>query len=441
PAVTQAVAVQPAAQLVPIRIRNKWTSGARGKAMQWMLASFAKKRPDILVQFEPGEAETTGEHQIHFAAGTVAEVALISGPGFLQFRPYLVDVTDLLAKAGVNYEDYLFIPDHYSDNKIDHSFPAPQIMTGPQMGMPFQGSINGFLANTTLAEKLGVPLPSSEGSWTWDNWSEWDKKFTDPAAGTYGGWARNDPQFFYWPQLYTNGLKKYVNDALTKTMWDLPEVVEAYKYLLDKIFVHKVSPPAEAAKQLSAEFGDPFSSGKVGIVASGQVYGTGNLLPRIGEKFKWTLLPAVTARQGTAPGHSWNIQPHVITLSAQRRGTVEQATALAMYFAGEEVQTRTGIDRGHMPIHKKALQAATSVAPPPDGMKWLVAYGLRPDKRQLVGWNTWEEWYSGHNAIADKAFVGQQTAEQNIAAMQAYGAKILGAYDGPKPTVKAPVYP
>ena len=115
-------------------------------------------------------------------------------------------------------------------------------MTGPQFGMPFQIAISGFVANNSLAESAGVMLPDSEGSWTWDDWTEWDARFTDPDAGTYGTWARDDYEFQYMPQMYSNGLKKPFDDGLTTTMFDLPEALEAWEYLINKIYVHGTSP-------------------------------------------------------------------------------------------------------------------------------------------------------------------------------------------------------
>ena len=67
-----------------------------------------------------------------------------------------------------------------------------------------------------------------------------------------------------------------------------------------------------------------------------------------------------------------------MTTSAARDGLEEQSTALAVFLAGEEYQGRVGLERGHMPVHKAAISAPESVAPPPEGMEWLKVYADRP---------------------------------------------------------------
>ena len=75
--------------------------------------------------------------------------------------------------------------------------------------------------------------------------------------------------------MYSNGLKKPFDDGLTKTMFDQPEALEAWEYLINKIFVHRTSPPADHIKTISGDYQDPFTAGKIGIWPSGRVYSTG----------------------------------------------------------------------------------------------------------------------------------------------------------------------
>ena len=175
-------------------------------------------------------------------------------------------------------------------------------MTGRQFGLPFELSISGFLANVTLAESAGVRLPDSENSWTWDDWTEWDARMTDPETGTFGTWARDDYAGQYMPQMYTNGLKKPFDDGLTKTMFDQPEALEAWTYLIDKVFERKTSPGVGEAKELAGEYGNPFAAGKIGIWPTDKVGATGVEAPRIKDRFTWTLLPEVVAPGGGPPG-------------------------------------------------------------------------------------------------------------------------------------------
>jgi ABC-type glycerol-3-phosphate transport system substrate-binding protein len=410
--------------------------------MQWGMKRFAELRPEIFVKLEP-TGSLIDSLALQFAAGTAPHVALLSQSDFLRFHAdgAFTNIDDLMPKLGVVKSDYYFLPDAYTFNNTDHSFPQPVDMTGPQFGMPFQFAINGFLANVTLAESSGVTLPDTDGGWNWDDWSEWEKQMTDADAGIYGTWARDDYEFQYMPQMYSNGLAKPFDDGLTKTMYDLPQAGEAWEYLINKIFVHKTSPLSEQTKELGGEFGDGFNAGKIGIWAAGRVYSTGFALPRIKDRFTWTLLPEPIAGRGGPPGHSTNDQPDLVTNSAGRDGSEEQAAALAVFLAGEEYQSRVGIDRGHMPVHKAAIAKAESQAAPPEGMKWLKVYADRPDNRSLYPFSTWREWFLQSRSLGQKAWVGEQSPAEALEAMQAWGVRHLSQYDGPKPFVKDPVYP
>ena len=434
----------PPKEHVEIRFVTDHTAGPRGAAMQWGLAEFAKLRPDVFVKLEPA-ASLIDSLAIQFAAGTAPHVALLSQSDFIRFHEdgAFTEITEELAKRDDFVPaDYYFLPDAYTSNNIDHSFPQPSLMTGPQFGMPFQFAISGFVANISLAEaSSGVTLPDSENSWNWDDWTEWDAQITDPETDTFGTHARDDYEFQYMPQLYSNGMKKPFDDRLTKTMYDLPEAGEAWEYLINKIFVHKTSPPAEQVKELGGEFGNPFGAGKIGIWPSGTVYSTGFHVPRIKDRFTWTLLPEVIAGRGGAPGHSTNDQPNLVTNTAGRDGTVEQSTALSVFLASEEYQGRVGIDRGHMPVHRAAIGAPTSLAPPPEGMKWLKVYADRPDNRSLYPFNTFSEWIGQHRAVSAKGWTGDQSPAESLQAAQDWGVRHLAAYDGATPFVSSPVYP
>ncbi len=433
----------PAREPVELRFVTDHTSGPRGAVMQWGLNRLVELRPDIFVNLEPTDSliETFANHLIE---GSAPHVQMLHQSDFLYFHDFgaFTEINRLLPKFDVIKEDYYFIPDSYTLNGIDHSLPQPALMTGPQFGMPFQIAISGFVANISLAESVGVTLPDSEGSWTWDDWTEWDARFTDPDTGTYGTWARNDYEFQYMPQMYSNGLKKPFDDDLTKTMFDLPEALEAWEYLIDKIYVHGTSPAADQIEAISgADYYEPFAAGKIGIWPSGRVYATGFSLPIINERFKWTLLPAVVAGRGGPPAHGWSEQPNLVTISAETDGLEEQSTALAVFLAGEEYQGQVGIERGHMPVHRASIGAPDSVAPPPEGMKWLKAYADSPDNRSLFPSSTWREWWVRHRELALTGWTGERSPAAALEACQAWGVEHFSGYEGPKPFVREPVYP
>ena len=416
-------------------------AGPRGAAMKWGLRRFADHRPDITVKVEPEDGVPT-----RFVAGTAPHVAQLQEGAFLSFlvEDRLVEISGLLRQMSVVKEDYYFVPDTYTWNDLNHSFPAPRLMQGPQFGMPFQIEISGFVANATLAEVAGVSLPDGENSWTWDSWSELDAKMTDPEAGTFGTWARQDYHRQYMPLMHSNGLKKPFDDGLTKTMFDQPEALEAWEYLISKVTVHRTSPTPDETPAVAGDYSNPFAAGKIGIWPGGRAFSTGYGLAKIKQRFHWTLLPEPVAIRGGAPAHLVTETPNLVSSSATRDGLEEQATALAVYLAGEEFQGRVGIERGHMPVHKAGIGAPTSVAPPPDGMQWLKVYADRPANRSRYYFGSWWEWWRHNQTLGHEGWTGEQTPAEALEACQAWGIKHLAEYQGRggrEPFVREPVYP
>ena len=413
----------------------------RGAAMKWGLRRFGDKRPDITVKVEPEDGVPT-----RFVAGTAPHVAQMQQGAFLSLlgEDAFVEVSGLLSQMNVVKEDYYFVPDTYTWNDLDHSFPPPRLMQGPQFGMPFQIEISGFVANATLADIAGVSLPDSENSWTWADWSEWDATMTDPEADTYGTWARQDYHRQYMPLMYTNGLRKPFDDGLTRTMFDQPEALEAWEYLISKVTVHRTSPAHDETPEVSGDNSNPFAAGKIGIWPGGRAFSTGYGLAKIKERFRWTLLPEALAMRGGPPAHPVTETPNLVSSSATRDGLEEQATALAVFLAGEEFQGRVGIERGHMPVDKAAIGSSASVAPPPDGMQWLKAYADRPANRSRFYFGTWWDWWQRNQTLGHKGWTGEQSPAEALEACQAWSIKHLAEYQGlggRKPFVSSPVYP
>ncbi len=455
---------------VEVRYATDHVFGPRGDTMQWGWELFARVFPHILVRVEPlrnavtdlrrflgpkppplplstytGDAVQIQRALWQREAEPPPHVVLLSQQEFLRFGELggFLQIDDVLAKSDYfQRDDLYFVPDTFTDadSGLDHSFPQPTVMAGRQFGLPFALSISGFLANQSLADDAGVRLPDSEDSWTWDGWTEFDAMMTDPEHGTFGTWARDDFAGQYLPQMYTNGLKKPFDDGLTKTMFDQPEALEAWTYIIDKIFERKTSPTVRETRSLSGEYSNPFVAGRVGIWPTDRVGATGLKAPQIVDRFSWTLLPEVVAPGGGPPGHSWSMQANLVTVSAELDGNVEEATLFAEFLAGERFQGQVGIERGHVPVHRSVMDSPESKEPPPEGMKWLKVYAERPDNRSPYPFEGWETWWRHHKGLAWKGWFGTQSAEESLAACQAWGERYFSLYDGPKPYVREPVY-
>ena len=114
-----------------------------------------------------------------------------------------------------------------------------------------------------------------------------------------------------------------------------------------------------------------------------------------------------------------------MTRAASRDGVVEESMALAVFLASEDYQRRVGIERGHMPVHKAAIGAPESLAPPPRGMKWLKYYADRPNNRSLFPFSSWRAWWERHRELARNGWTGEQTPTEALEACQAWGVEHL----------------
>ena len=367
---------RPYSAIAEIRYATDHVAGPRGDAMRWGLERFSQWAPHIRVVLQRGDDRTVVSPTnltLYQLSDSTPHVSLLSQAHFLRLRheprnfdtsPF-ADIREPLAK-NPDYdfiqERLYFVPDSCTLDNLDHSFPQPTVLEFwpelPRSGLPFELSISGFMANASLAEGAGVRLPDGEDSWTWDDWTELDARMTDPETGTFGTWIRDDYAGQYMPQMYTNGLKKPFDDGLTKTMFDQPEALEAWTYLIGKVFKRKTSPTVLEAKQLAGEFGNPFAAGKIGIWPTDQVGSTGLEASRIKDRFTWALLPEVVVPGGGSPGHSWSIRSNLVTGVGEHDGNVHHAVDLAVFLAGERFQGRVGIERGHLPVNRTGPRSA-----------------------------------------------------------------------------------
>ncbi|MBM4436453.1 MAG: hypothetical protein FJ029_04285 [Actinobacteria bacterium] len=422
----------PQAGLVQVRYVSDHTSGPRGGAMQWGLAEYAKRTPSILVKFEPQPGDYKDSYPLQMAAGTQAEVGMTDGGmlGAFAAQGGFTQINDVLAKRkDWKKEDYYFIPDTCTVN-FDHTSaegkPAPTVLAGPQFGVPFQGAVNGLLVNVTLGEQTGAGFP--QAGWRYDQeFLEAAKKATNADKKTWGAWARQDYEFHYASMAYGWGAKAPRNAQETELILFDDGGMEGLRFSVDMIHKHKVSFTVASTQAVQGEFGDPFNSGNVFAWLSGRVYSSGFAVPRIKDRFKWSLAPMpVGPASGGKAIHHWNDQPNLITNAAQRLGTVEQAVDLVVFLGGPVYQGRVSIDRGHLPMFKAALDSPEAKTPPPEGMQWLKTYADTPNARHLEmalpNWWGMNEW---RNTYISRAYTGDSTVEKAVEDAKAFVKKEL----------------
>ena len=221
--------------------------------------------------------------------------AFVNDGGFTQINDGLAKRDDYIPA------DYYFIPELYTvyhDHAHDERSNPSNVIEGAQFRMPFQGARGGIVMNTTMGEEAGVEFPSD--GWTYAvAFLDGARKASDPDTDQWGTWARNADE---------TGLDVFDKGG-----------DRGLKFDVGLIHDEQVSFPDSEAKRVAGEFGNAFASGKVWSWLGGRVYPSGFDVPRIKDRFRWSLDP-MPIGPIDEERHAWNDQPNLITDGAERRG-------------------------------------------------------------------------------------------------------------------------
>ena len=412
PATTaEAASVIPQGDPVTIEFTSDHSSGLRGKSMQWALAEYAKLRPSVNVRYTPQPGDFIDTFAIKIAAGSESETALLEGGFFFQHVDSFTQINDVVDKhPDFQPDQYYFVPDTYTTN-FDLDVPLTTEMAGPQFGMPYQGVLSGLRYNIDLFEGAGVDPPGED--WTWGSQvTEAAKQLTNPDGSSFGiiSSGGSDPHQVGPPCWGYGGTQWYNPDG--SGMGTLQNGgIDGMRLLVSWVRDLKVSPAVDAGKELAGEFGNPFEAGKVGMFPA-RVSDIGGPQNAIGDRFRWGIAPMPLGDvSGDRPVHK-NDQPHFVTSSAQRKGTVEPSVDFLVFLAGPVVQDRKAIDRGDMPVWKASFETPEALAGPPEGMEWV------KHTADLAEFRTWQFYTGVHGELAGfrgmlhAAWTGDQTVEQ-----------------------------
>lgn len=413
----QAAEPPPQQKAVEIEFVHDHVSGPRGEAMRWGLASFASQFPEINVRFVVQPADFEDSFAIQQAANSQGEVALLSGAFFMSWVEggAFTQINEALSKnPRWDPSAQFFGPDAFSINfwnRVPSSHLEP--ISGPTFGLPYQGNMIGYFFNVDMMTKAGIEFPTV-GKWGIETeYLEALKKGTDPEIGQWGtrGLTGAWPHGLFLPLALSDRddlMPVYNSDATRFEAYD-EGGDRGLQFIIDMARTHKVSYPPGDYREIAGEFGDPFSAGKQMIWNAGGAVGT--LANRIKDRFEWSMGPIPEGRNGEPHPNNFDGQPHLITNTAERRGTVEQAVELINFFVGPGVQGRIAIDRGSLPYNKEAIASAEMAAGPPANHSLWNDQAQRTDHRHLQWAHpNWSEMWPIFRW--DKTFLGEETVEE-----------------------------
>ncbi|HEU5315827.1 MAG TPA: sugar ABC transporter substrate-binding protein [Chloroflexota bacterium] len=219
---------------------------------------------DLITKLQTGAASDTMPDNCHTYLGNQSFHNFVATGAFL-------NIDAMLARDKVDLKQWF--TDVIDIMKID----------GKQFGLPYKGQVlaAGFYYNINLFEKRGIPLPTN--TWTYDDLIKASQQLTERAGSevTQYGYAVNSwgGEAFVAHLRAFNG-DNYSKDGKKSTM-DTPEVLEAMQWYENLMNRERIMHPiANAAVS--------FVDGKVAMI--GRTYfnfKTVELLPKVGDKFKW----------------------------------------------------------------------------------------------------------------------------------------------------------
>lgn len=401
-----ATAPAKAGPVVEISLATDWTEGARGETMKQAVPEFEKQNAKYRLKVEPIGGDYYDKLAVQIAGGTAADVMLFSGAFFLNFQQKgaFADITPRLKILNIDPAKFTSVPKVFEAE-------------GKQYGMPFQLTITTWYANVDMFEKAGVPLPK-EG-WTWDELLDTAKKLTKSGEKQFGVWMLNSAESFWGPLMLSAGGNLFNKDH-TKTAFADGNGFDGFKFAVELVTKHKVSPsPAESKALALPETSNLFAAGRTAMTA-GNSGSVGFLTSVVKDRFRWQPIPQPVYPKTGQWRTTFNDQPHVINGKAK---DLDGAVALAVFMASEFVQGLVAVQRGSTPVQRSLQSSDAYLKPPPANMQQILKNLEKAEDLNFTA--NWLEWWRAFHAETDKAFIGEATPEEAFKKAIEAGDKVL----------------
>lgn len=283
---------------------------------------------------------------------------------------------------------------------------------GAIYAMPKDVGPFSFGYNKTMFEAAGIPLPSVDEPYTWDEFIDVAKKLTldTDGDGVLDQWGTGlnvqwNLQSFVW----SNG-GDWLNDDRTEVTVDSPEFAEALQFFADMQNVAQVTPSVTDAQTLDTY--QRWMQGEIGFFPVGPwdvpTYETLD--------FDWDLIPYPVGSTGETA--TW-----VGTLGiavAESSKNADLATKLAIYLSTDETAQQSLVDAGVQVPNLKDMAdtwVASATLPPANKQEFLDI--VNDDGRALPANTTYSaEWYDELFKNIQPVLDGKQTAADYLAEVQ-----------------------
>lgn len=317
-----------------------WTIA--GREWQKMFAQkYQQEHPEVNLRIDEIVYNDMAKKQLaEIATGTLQD-AVYSGIKWMSYSAY--------KGAFRAIDDYV----KQKDPGIDDYYPSGLAGTkfeGKMYALPFEvnpGNLNVIVYNKDMLQKKGVAEPTD--NWTFDQYTEFATKMTDPAAKIYG-----TDIFFGTYYDFSALVRSYGGDDLSEdgkqfTFNTDPMSIKAAQWAVDVRVKYKAA-PSRAESQ-----GIQFPAGQLASTAQG-VQSVVSLGKTIADKFKWGVVLGPTGTNGMRGQDGFVTMYNIYSKSK----VPEAAYDLIMYMTSKDTALWAMANQGQ-PSARKSVWTAPEV--------------------------------------------------------------------------------
>jgi len=318
-----------------IEVSHGYTD-VEAKALTSLADQWNKDHPSTKVKllFNGGNDSALQKTVAGFTAGNYPDVAYEYGSSAAQLarQPKLVDLTDKVKAASVNWSD--FYPSERQAATVN----------GKVVGFPALVDNLALVYNKKLFAAAGVAPPNA--SWTWADFRAAAKKLTDASTHTYG-WAyvndgSEDTVWRYLAMLWQAGGELLTPDN-KKPAFDSPAGLAALQQLHDMAVTDK----SVYLDTGNGDYLNLFNSGKIAMLWTGP-WDLSSINSDV--SYGVTLLPGYNGNHETISG------PDIYMLFDHSSGRTDTALKFVTWLTSAPVHLQFAIKTGDLPLRQSETQ-------------------------------------------------------------------------------------
>ena len=242
---------------VSITLSHGYTD-VEAAALKAQVGAWNTAHPEATVKllFNGGNDSALQKTMAGFTAGNYPDIAYQYGSSAAQLarQPKLVDLTDKVTSADMNWED--FYPSERDAATVNDKV----------VGLPALVDNLSLVYNKDLFTRAGVAFPTND--WTWEDFRNAAKKLSDPASKTYG-WAYvndgSEDTVWRFLALFWQAGGDLLNEDNTKPAFDSPAGMAALQQLQDMVVTDK----SVYLDTGNGNYLNLFNSGKIAMLWTG----------------------------------------------------------------------------------------------------------------------------------------------------------------------------